>query len=110
MDNYSNQKWVTLYQAALIELEHALIHGRITDARAEITDRLEMLAAMPGLHGYERGAIQDALANLRVVEREEIRHSENEKHRLAQAALEKLKTIAPKIEQLKNLPRDSSTE
>lgn len=69
MGDYSNQKWVTLYQVALRELEHALVQGQITEARAEVAERLEILATMPGLHGYERGAIQDALSNLNVVER-----------------------------------------
>ena len=110
MSDYSNEKWVALYKAALLELEHALVQGRIDEARAAIASRLEMLASSPALQGYERGAIQDALSSLRVIEREEIRHTENEKHRLAHAALEKLKTIAPKIERLKNPPLDSSTE
>ena len=100
MSDYSNQKWVALYQTALLELEHALVQGRITEARAEITERLEILATMPGLHGYERGAIQDALSNLAVVEREEIRYAKDEQRRRAQAALDRLRVIGPRIEGL----------
>jgi hypothetical protein len=98
MDDYSKEKWVGLYNAALLELEHALVHGRIGDARSEIARRLEILSTMPGLHGYERGAIQDALANLRVIEREEVRYADNEQRRLAERALERLRAIKPSIE------------
>jgi hypothetical protein len=98
MDDYSKEKWVGLYNAALLELEHALVHGRIVAAREEITKRLEILATAPGLHGYERGAVQDALVNLRVIEREEVRYAANEQRRLAERALERLRAIRPSIE------------
>jgi hypothetical protein len=98
MDDYSKEKWVGLYNAALLELEHALVHGRIGDTRREIAKRLEALSAVPGLHGYERGAIQDALANLRVIEREEVRYAANEQRRLAERALERLRAIRPSME------------
>jgi hypothetical protein len=98
MDDYSKEKWVGLYNAALLELEHALIQDRVGDARSEIAKRLEILSTMPGLHGYERGAIQDALVNLRVIEREEARYAANQQRRLAERALERLRAIKPSIE------------
>jgi hypothetical protein len=46
MDDYSKEKWVGLYNAALLELEHALVHGRIGDARSEIARRLEITGTL----------------------------------------------------------------
>ena len=43
MHDYDTQKWFDLYRTALLELERAAITGRIRDARAEITIRLETL-------------------------------------------------------------------
>ena len=73
MNNYDSQKWFNLYKTALLELERAALTGRIADARAEITLRLETLQQHPDLHHAEMSAIQDALNNLRVLEREEQR-------------------------------------
>ena len=39
MAEYSEEKWVDIYQKALTELGHARMRGRIGDARAEILDR-----------------------------------------------------------------------
>jgi hypothetical protein len=92
-----------------LELEHALMAGRIMDARSAILRRLEMLRDMPGLHEPERQAIQDALSGLRSLEREEVRF-EDEKHReAAKLALGRLRSIGPLIDRLSasNVPEQS---
>jgi hypothetical protein len=68
------EKWVTLYHAALLELEHAKMSGRIEAARMAIVARTEKLQNMPGLHTDERHAIADALSGLRALELEESRY------------------------------------
>ena len=95
--DYDNEDWIHLYQRALLELEHAKMAGRIGDARIEIAARLEKLRDMPGLHAAERQAIEDALSALNSLERTENRYEENER-RIAEAAIEKLRVIAPKLE------------
>jgi hypothetical protein len=50
MSEYDKEKWVELYRAALLELEHAKMTGRIGDARTEIAVRIEKLHNIPGLH------------------------------------------------------------
>jgi hypothetical protein len=98
MSQFHKEKWVDLYRAAFVELEHAKMVGRIGDARTEISARLKKLHQMPSLHAEERQAIEDALSGLRTFEREEEQHEEDER-RIAEAALEKLKAIAPKFGQ-----------
>jgi hypothetical protein len=75
---------------AMLELEHALMAGRIMDARSEILRRLEALRDMPGLHASERLSIQDALSSLRSLEREEVRYADEKHRKAAKLALEKL--------------------
>ena len=84
------EKWEELYRSALLELEHSLISGRIREAREAIAVRLEKLHSLPGLHSEEQQAIQDALSNLRAVERDE-----EEELRRARAAFERLRSIKP---------------
>jgi hypothetical protein len=62
------EKWVTLYHAAMLELEHGKMSSRIESARSEIAARVEKLRTMPGLHTDERHAIADALSALRALE------------------------------------------
>jgi hypothetical protein len=88
--------------AALTELKHSLMAGRIMDARSEIISRMEKLQTMPGLHQPERQAIEDALTGLRFLEREDARYLENQHRAAAQAALEKLGSIGPAIDRLKD--------
>jgi hypothetical protein len=97
--DYDKQKWFDLYRTALVELRHAAMTGRIDDARAEIAIRLETLKEHPALHTAECQAIQDALSNLRVLEREEARLAAEEKRRLLQEAAQKLQSIAPKFQE-----------
>jgi hypothetical protein len=87
MSDYDKEKWVQLYRAAMLELEHAKMAGRIQDTRTEIAARIEKLNDMPGPHAQERQAIEDALNSLRTLEREEGRHEADER-RVAEAALE----------------------
>jgi hypothetical protein len=95
MNDYDHLKWFELYKAGLLELEHAAMYGRIGEARAEIAVRLEILNKYPGLHKAECEAIQDALSNLRALEREEARLAEQEKKRLLEQTVRKLSNVFP---------------
>ena len=97
MRDYDQSQWYRLYSRAMLELEHALMTGRIMDARREILSRLEILRDMPGLHEHERQAIQEALSGLRGVEREEVRYADEQIEDAAKLALEKLRAIEPAI-------------
>ena len=39
LPDYEREKWLELYKKALVELEHAVMTGRIGDARTEISAR-----------------------------------------------------------------------
>ena len=95
--DYDEEKWVEVYKSAVLELEQSLIAGRIADARSEIVKRIEALRSIPGLHGEERQAIEDAIHNLRVLEREDGGITAEEERKGVEAALERLRSIAPKI-------------
>lgn len=97
MTNHEKERWVELYKSAVLELEQSLLEGRIADARAEIVKRVEALRDIPGLHHAEQQAIQDALNVLRVLEREGAKHAAEHQSKLAADALEKLRSIEPKI-------------
>lgn len=97
MRDYDSQKWFDLYRTAILELQRAAITGRIRDARSEITTRLETLRQHPDLHHTELSAIHDALNNLRVLEREEERMAAEDKKRILQQTVQKLKSIAPRF-------------
>ncbi len=62
--DFDNEKWVEFYRSAMLEFQHSLMAGRISDARAEIMARIEKLRDIPGLHAVERQAIEDALSGL----------------------------------------------
>jgi hypothetical protein len=47
--DYDNEKWVELYRSAVLEFQHSLMSGRISDARAEIAARARKATGMPGL-------------------------------------------------------------
>jgi len=100
MADYSREKWIEIYQNALLELEHARMRGRIGDARAEIIARIEKLKTAPGLHEQEDRAIDDALNALRFLEREEERYDENQRRAALETAARKLESIGPKIKKL----------
>lgn len=88
------------FELALMELEHAKITGRIGDARNAIFERVELLHDIPELHQHEREAIADALRSLRFLERDEERYQQEEKQRLLDESLQKLRRIAPVIQNL----------
>ena len=97
MSEYEKEKWAELYRFALIELENAKMAGRIGDARTAIAERIEKLKGIPGLHADERQALEDALSSLKTLESEDERRKPDER-RIAEAALEKLRVIEPKLE------------
>jgi hypothetical protein len=99
MGDYDQEKWVGVYKTAVMELEHAAMTGRISDARTAISIRLEKLKQLPDLHGQEYQAIEDALNNLRVLEREEHRFAEEETKRVLDESLQKIRSVAPKFQQ-----------
>lgn len=100
MDDYQKENWVALYQSALIELEHAKMSGRITNARTAIVARIEKLSGIPGLHPEERRAIEDALRTLRFLEGEEERYQAEEKRRALEEVAEKLRSLGPTIQRV----------
>ena len=97
MTGYEKEKWVELYKAALLELEHAKMHGRIANARESIVTRVAKLHDLPGLHEEERQAIQDALNNLRVLEHEDKQYTMEEERRALEQAQRSLQMLAPKM-------------
>jgi len=101
IEDYKNEDWVSLYQAALIELEQAKISGRITAARDAIVARMEKLCGMPGLHSEERQAIDDALRALRILRLEEARFDAEAGRRAVENSLENLRSISPTIQRLR---------
>jgi hypothetical protein len=106
--DHNNEKWVELYRSAMLELQHSLMAGRISEARAEITQRIEKLHDMPDLHAEERHAIEDALSGLRMLEREEIRRAKDQERKLAEETLERLRSIEPRIAKLESGQTDES--
>ena len=100
MADPDKELWVDLYRMAMMELENAKIAGRIGDARIEIAARLEKLREIPGLHTVEKQALDDALSALRSRERIDERDGDDER-RIAEKALQSLRVIAPRFENLK---------
>ena len=91
-DEYQNENWVDLYRAAMVELEHAKMSGRIDAARSEIVLRIEKLRSMPGLHIDERQALQDAISGLRTLAEEEGRYDAEQKRKLLERTHESLRS------------------
>jgi hypothetical protein len=103
MSDSPEEKRIELYTSAMLELQHALMAGRILDARTEIAARTEKLRGMPDLHEKELQALDDALHGLRTLERiEQQADADVEQHREATKVLEKVESIAPVIERLKS--------
>jgi hypothetical protein len=73
MEDYRQEEWISLYQAAVLELEQAKMSQRIEAAQRAIIARMEKLQTLPGLHPDERQAIEDALSGLRCLQRENVR-------------------------------------
>jgi hypothetical protein len=100
--DYDKEKWVDLYEKAILELEHAKITGRIEDTRTELAARVAKLRDVPGLHVAELHATDEAHRMLGVLQDEEDRYAAEEKRRAIEEALHKLRSIAPKIQKLKH--------
>ena len=64
-------KWQPQYQAALMELDHGKLLGRVTEAEYAIYRRLQSLTNTTNSHP-ELLAIEDALASLRLLKREQV--------------------------------------
>jgi len=94
MPDIEHNRWPEAYSRAMLELENALLFGRIMAARTEIAKRLVELDALPELHREERLAIADALRGLRSLEQEDQQHKAAE---IGKAALEKVSSISPRF-------------
>jgi hypothetical protein len=97
---HTTEDWVTLYQKAFAELQHAAMRGRIGEARAGIQARIEKLKTLPGLHTEEFNALDHALSTLRFLEREEDRYDENQRRKALENAARNLESIGPAIKKL----------
>jgi hypothetical protein len=66
--------WQPQYQAALIELNHSKLLERVTEAEYAIFERLQSLEGTPNCESRftELLAIEDALASLRLLKREQV--------------------------------------
>ena len=67
----SAQRWIALYQLALLEPDPSKMASRLLDARHEIFNRAEELRDLPGPHETESQAIQDALNHMRSLHKEQ---------------------------------------
>jgi hypothetical protein len=79
--NPEKEKWIQLYKAALLESEPSLLPGRIADARASITKRLEKLRHFLHSHKGERRVIKEALDSLQLLERRSAIKAEEEQRK-----------------------------
>ena len=104
MNDYDREEWFGVYSLALLELERALIAGRISDARISISARLEELKTLIGSHEREQDAIEGALRNLRVIEREEACLAEEDRQRILREAIQKLQEVIPESSNSRTLP------
>jgi hypothetical protein len=68
---HAAQRWVALYHLALVELDRGRMPGRLHDARHEMFDRVEELRDLSGSHDVEHQAIQDAIANMHSLDKEQ---------------------------------------
>ena len=64
-------QWQQEYQAALMELNHSKLLGRVAEAEYAIYRRLQSLTNTANSHP-ELLAIEDALASLRLLKREQV--------------------------------------
>jgi hypothetical protein len=70
--------WQNEYAAALVELDREKLSGRVEAAETAIFNRLQVISQGSD-HQTERQAIEDALAALRVLKRENLRFPDWEK-------------------------------
>ena len=62
-------EWQNKYQVALLELDRKKLLERVTAAETAIFNRIQAISPE---HIAERQAIEDALANLRIIRRENL--------------------------------------
>jgi hypothetical protein len=70
-DGLQYPDWQSPVQGALLELDRDKLKARVAEAEAAIFNRLQAISQDTD-HTAERQAIEDALANLRVVKRESL--------------------------------------
>ena len=99
-EDYQQEDWMALYEAALTELEHAKMTGRVEAARTAILARMEKLQILPGLHPEERQAIADALHGLKLLEQEEARFNTEAQRYAIDKTLERFRSVGPAIKRL----------
>jgi hypothetical protein len=68
MSSYQQSDWQKYYQEALLELDPARLRERIDQAYKSIQRCMDLTS--PHSHPTQRQALEDALANLRVLRRE----------------------------------------
>ena len=71
MEPLEGPEWQRLYRDALVELDMNILHERLAAAEAAILLRLQALS-QTRVCLSERYAIEDALANLRILKRESL--------------------------------------
>ena len=70
--------WQREYESALLETDNSVLFKRVEEAEAAILTRRDALEHDPSSQ-TERAAIEDALANLRVLKRDRLHFGEAEK-------------------------------
>lgn len=70
MENLEGPEWRRLYRDALVEVDIDVLEERLAAAEAAIMQRLQVMS--PTDSPSERHAIEDALANLRILRRESL--------------------------------------
>ena len=70
MEALEGPEWQRLYRDALVELDMNILQERLATAEAAILLRLQAMSSTDSLS--ERYAIEDALANLRILKRESL--------------------------------------
>ena len=82
--------WQREYEASLVELDPKKLLERVHKAEAAIFNRLQEMAQSSGSsdNKAERQAIEDALANLRVLQRENLRFPDWKKASLSGSGIE----------------------
>jgi len=71
MEPLEGPEWQRLYREALVELDMSILQERLAAAEAAILLRRQALSPTPDCLS-ERYAIEDALANLRILKRESL--------------------------------------
>jgi hypothetical protein len=71
METLEGPEWQRLYRDALVEVDMDVLQERLATAEAAILLRLQALSPTPDRLS-ERYAIEDALANLRILKRESL--------------------------------------